>query len=322
LAGHRKLARVLGPGLDSVPPQKRSLHIALSFDVEDHHQIEAGAHLSIDPSLAAHCRARLEPATHWVLEKLADRGIQATFFVVGEIGHRHPKLVRDICRNGHEVGCHGWDHKSLRRHTRQSFREDLARNKDILEQATGEAVEGYRAPSFSISQHTPWAIDELASLGFLYDSSIYPIRHDRYGMPQAPRTPFRLHGLEQSILELPPATLRFRGMNFPVGGGGYFRLLPTFLVEHALAQARRELRPAVVTLYFHPWEFDRRQLRLPLGLLSQFRTYAGVFRNRARFVSFAKKHLFVRAVDVARCLFSDGDTIPTFEPFMKVYGSR
>src|SRR5262249_38479599 len=131
-------------------------------------------------------------------------------------------------------------------------------------------------------------------------------------------TPFRVWGIEESMLELPPATLRFMGMNLPVGGGGYFRLFPRFLIERALTQAQLELRPAVVTLYFHPWEFDPAQRRLPLGLVSKFRTYAGVFRNRARFRSFSRRHSFYRAVDVARAILSNDHPLPGLRLYRKV----
>src|SRR5262249_47954680 len=141
----------------------------------------------------------------------------------------------------------------------KSFAEDVRQSKDVLEQIIGQAVVGYRAPTFSIVRHTAWALDELAELGMLYDSSIYPVRHDRYGVPQAPRSPFRAWGIGQPILEIPPATLRVLDMKIPVGGGGYFRLLPLCLFERALRQVQTECNPSVAMLYFHPWEFDPRQ---------------------------------------------------------------
>src|SRR5581483_7457642 len=140
----------------------------------------------------------------------------------------------------------------------------------------GRPVLGYRAPTFSVVKQTAWAIDTLVECGFAYDSSIFPVWHDRYGVPGAPRAPFRARGLDHEILELPPATLRLLGMNLPVGGGGYFRLLPLFFLKWALRQVRRRCDPAVATLYFHPWEFDPGQPRLPLGRLSRFRTYVGL----------------------------------------------
>jgi polysaccharide deacetylase family protein (PEP-CTERM system associated) len=276
--------------------------IVLSFDVEAHHQIEAAAALQIDHALAARYGARLEPSTRFLLELLGQHRQHATFFVVGQIARTHPELVRTIHRAGHEVASHGWDHQRVHRFTPASFLADLRRSKDALEQVTGDAVVGYRAPTFSIVRETSWAIDVLGEAGLLYDSSIYPIRHDRYGMPGAPRSPFLAVGREHAILEFPPATLRYFGMNLPAGGGGYFRLLPLFIIERAIAQSRRDCRPSVAMLYFHPWEFDHEQPRLPLRRLSRFRTYVGIRRARNRLPLLLSRHTFSRAVDVARRL--------------------
>ena len=238
--------------------------IVLSFDVEEHHRIEAAAKLHLAPALKHVYDARLEPSTRHLLDKLGEHGIKATFFVVGEIAVSHPSLVRDIHRSGHEVASHGWDHQRVHRFTPQSFLMDLQRSRDALEQVTGSAVVGYRAPTFSIVRQTSWAIDVLSEAGFLYDSSIYPVRHDRYGIYQAPRAPFLAQGRTNSILEIPPATLRTLGVNLPVGGGGYFRLLPLWVMEKALRQSLRDCSPRVAMIYFHPWEFDPDQPRLPL----------------------------------------------------------
>jgi hypothetical protein len=159
---------------------------------------------------------------------------------------------------------------------------------------------------------TAWAIDVLKELGFLYDSSVYPVRHDRYGVPGAPRAPFWVQGVNATILELPPATLNVLGATFPVGGGGYFRLLPLFLLEYALQQLHRDCHPKVATLYFHPWEFDPEQARLPLRRLSGFRTYVGVFRSRPRLAALLARHRFTRALDVALQLQDRGHLLPRF----------
>jgi polysaccharide deacetylase family protein (PEP-CTERM system associated) len=310
----------MAPTLELAPPwlreqavRKGPAQIILSFDVEEHHCIEAAAGLSVPSSLEAHYRARVEPATRWLLDQLGERGIRATFFLVGQLAERHPGLVRAIARGGHEVASHGWDHQRLHHLNPVSFREDVRRSRDTLEQTTGEAVLGYRAPTFSIVAQTAWALDVLAELGMLYDSSIYPVRHDRYGVPRAPRAPFRARGLSQTILEIPPATLRLMDMKIPVGGGGYFRLLPLFLFERALQQIQAECEPPVAMLYFHPWEFDARQARLPLGRWSLVRTYVGIYRTRARLAALLTRHpghQFRRAVDVARTLPSG--SLPTF----------
>src|SRR5262249_1287309 len=157
---------------------------------------------------------------------------------------------------------------------------------------------------------TAWAIDVLAELGMAYDSSIYPVHHDRYGVPGAPRGPFRVQGTRHSVLELPPATLRFLGMNAPMGGAGYFPLFPLFFTNWALRQMGRHCQPPVAPLYFHPWEFDSGQARLPLGRLNRFRTYVGISRTRRRLLSLLARHRFVRAIDVARRLNRASKDLP------------
>src|SRR5262249_18456479 len=153
------------------------------------------------------------------------------------------RLVRAIQQAGHEIASHGWDHRRVLAMTPAAFRQDVRQSKDALEQITGEAVLGYRAPTFSIMRATAWALDGLAELGFESDSSIYPVRHDRYGLPTAPRQPFLAHGERHSILELPPATLRFLGINAPMGGGGYFRLFPLLFTRWAIRQMQSHCNP-------------------------------------------------------------------------------
>jgi polysaccharide deacetylase family protein (PEP-CTERM system associated) len=277
-----------------------SAPIILSFDVEEHFRIEAGAHLSVAPAYQAHCLHRLDEATRWLLDQLGERGIQATFFIVGQIARHNPDLVRAIAGAGHEVASHSWDHQRIHRFTPQRFREDLRQSRDILSQVSGQPVLGYRAPTFSIVRQTAWALDVLAEEGLLYDSSIYPVRHDRYGVPDAPRSPFLARGNRNTILELPPVTLRLLGMNMPMGGGGYFRLFPLFLTRWAIRQTLKRTVPPVAMLYFHPWEFDPEQQRLALGRFSGWRTYVGISKTRDRLTALFRGHLFARAVDVAR----------------------
>jgi polysaccharide deacetylase family protein (PEP-CTERM system associated) len=286
--------------------------IILSFDVEEHHRIEAAAGLTFPPGLRAEYGRRMESCTRWLLDELAGLDIRATFFIVGETAHSHPQLVRDVHRAGHEVASHSWDHRRVHRLTPEEFREDVRRSIGIIEDLTGEAVAGYRAPTFSVTRQTAWAIDVLAELGLCYDSSIYPVRHDRYGVPDAPRAPFRVRGHERSLLEIPPATLRLCGVNVPVGGGGYFRLLPLWLMERAFAQVRCRCRPPVTMLYFHPWEFDPDQPRLPLGRLSRFRTYVGTGRSRGRLKALLSRHRFCRAIDIAAAIEERATPLPAF----------
>ena len=161
----------------------------LSFDLEEHDRIEAAAGLAIDSGLKVHYRERLEFSTHWLLEQLDAADVKATFFIVGQIARHNPALIRAIARSGHEVASHGWDHQRLHNLTPASFQEDVRRSKEALEQLTGQPVKGYRAPTFSIVRHTAWALDVLAELDLLYDSSIYPVLHDRYGVPGRRGTP-------------------------------------------------------------------------------------------------------------------------------------
>jgi polysaccharide deacetylase family protein (PEP-CTERM system associated) len=276
--------------------------IILSFDVEEHHRIEAAAGIAVPDGLQAYYRDRVEVMTCWLLDQLAERRLHATFFVLGQIADRKPKLIRAIADAGHEVASHGWDHQRLHNLTPAQFRKDVSRSKNALEQATGQPVIGYRAPTFSIVPETLWALDVLVEEGFRYDSSIYPVHHDRYGIPLAPRTPFYAEGGRHRILEIPPATLRLLGANLPVGGGGYFRLLPLFFLHWAIGQIRRTGEPSVVMLYFHPWEFDPEQPRLPLHGLRRFRTYVGMSRSRQRLERLLDAYRFTRAVDVVQLL--------------------
>jgi polysaccharide deacetylase family protein (PEP-CTERM system associated) len=299
------------------PPYTKPLNIPgaqiiLSFDVEEHYRIEAAASLAIDSRLKAHYRERLDLSTNWLLDELGQRQIKATFFVVGQVAKHLPALVRAIQKGGHEVASHSWDHQRVHRFTPKTFREDVRLSKDALEQVTGEEVIGYRAPTFSIVRQTAWALDVLAELGLVYDSSIFPVWHDRYGVPGAPRGPFLARGKQHQILELPPATLRFLGTSIPVGGGGYFRLLPLFVMKHALRQVRRACHPPVAMLYFHPWEFDPDQARLPFKRLNHYRTYVGLNSSREKLIRLLGHCAFVRARDTASWLLR-GHSLERYE---------
>jgi polysaccharide deacetylase family protein (PEP-CTERM system associated) len=290
----------------------REPRLILSFDVEEHFCIEAAAKLVVEPTLQSHYHERLEPSTRWLVDKMAESEQRATFFIVGQIARDQPSLVRAIHRAGHEVASHSWDHRNVQRLSPATFREDVRQSKDALEQVTGEAVCGYRAPTFSILRETAWALDVLAELGMEYDSSIYPVRHDRYGVPAAPRGPFLARGFHHTLLELPPATIRLFGTNLPMGGGGYFRMFPLLLTEWAMKQSSRIGSSPVATLYFHPWEFDPEQKRLPLGRLSSFRTYVGIRRTRGRLSSLLARYRFSRAVDVVREVNGRRQELPVF----------
>lgn len=282
----------------------------LSFDVEEHWRIEAASRLQFDAERRDYYARRVGPTTRWILDELARHDQKATFFLVGQLAQAQPDLVRDIARAGHEIANHSWDHQRVHNFTPEQFRQDLRQSRDALEQIVGQPVVGYRAPTFSIVRHTAWALDVLAEEGFRYDSSIYPVRHDRYGVPDAPRGPFLAQGQQHAILELPPVRLDVLGLRLPAGGGGYFRLFPLFVMEQALAQVRRAQQPPIAMLYFHPWEFDPQQDHLPLGRLSAFRTYVGQERSRPRLVALLRRHRFVRAIDAVEELGRVG--LPAF----------
>ena len=202
--------------------------------------------------------------------------------------------------------------KRVHRFTPQTFAADLRRSKAVLEQTSGVEVFGYRAPTFSVVRQTAWAIDVIAECGLIYDSSIFPVRHDRYGIPDAPRTPFIAVGKRSEILELPPATWRIAGQNLPVAGGGYFRLFPLMIMKAGLSQLRRKTKPAMGMTYFHPWEFDVDQPKLPLKALSKWRTYVGIHKSFRRLEHLLKLYPFRRAIDIVRDLEPQRSNLPRF----------
>jgi polysaccharide deacetylase family protein (PEP-CTERM system associated) len=284
----------------------------LSFDVEEHHRIEAAVGLVCAAEVKAEYGARMEVSTRRLLDQLAGAKALATFFIVGEIARTHPALVRDIHAAGHEVASHSWDHRRVHHFTPETFREDLRTSQDALEQATGAAVVGFRAPTFSVTRGTGWAIDVLADMGFEYDSSIFPVRHDRYGVPDAPRGPFIAVGAGHELLELPLLTYRVVRWNLPVAGGGYFRLFPLAFMRAGLRQSASGPAPQLGMLYFHPWEFDPDQPRLPLKWLSRWRTYVGVRRTTDRLARLLTEYRFERACDAARAIRASEMELPRF----------
>jgi polysaccharide deacetylase family protein (PEP-CTERM system associated) len=243
---------------------------ALTFDVEEYFHAEVFAGV-VPREQWATLESRVARATERLLALLAETGTRATFFVLGWVAERHPDLVRAIAAQGHEVACHGYGHQMITRQSRAEFTEDIHRAKATVEDAAGVAVTGYRAPTFSVVRETLWSLEVLAENGFQYDSSIFPIVHDRYGIPDAPRFPHRQgagRGIE--ITEFPLSTVTRFGARFPVAGGGYFRLFPYAVTRWAMRQLNvREGQPAMV--YLHPWEIDPGQPRLGVGRVAQFR---------------------------------------------------
>jgi polysaccharide deacetylase family protein (PEP-CTERM system associated) len=245
---------------------------ALTIDVEDYFHVQAFADV-ISPTDWCHYPMRVENNTYRLLELLERRCIHATFFILGWVAERCPGLVRDIFKGGHEIGSHGYSHQMISRGDEKSFRRDISRAKSILEDQIGSKVKGYRAPSYSITSNTLWALQVLGELGFEYDSSIFPVRHDYYGIPDAPRFPhYRFLRDGGRLLEFPPSTLRAYGMNLPVAGGGYLRLLPYGVTAWAIRRINeKETQPALV--YLHPWEIDPEQPRVAAPWRSRVRHY-------------------------------------------------
>ncbi|MBI2216254.1 MAG: DUF3473 domain-containing protein [Candidatus Rokubacteria bacterium] len=246
----------------------------LTVDVEEYyHGVEFGQALGIEE--LARLPSRVVPETSRLLDVLDAGGARGTFFTLGVVADRYPRLAREIVARGHELASHGWDHTVVTRQDRERFRLDVRRAKHALEQATGRAVRGYRTPNFCLTRSTPWFFEALAEEGYAYDSSVHPITHDRYGLPDAPRFPYSVPaGRGATLWEVPVGTARLGRTNLPFGGG-FFRLFPQALVRHAMASVnRREGRPVV--FYLHPWELDRDQPRPPMTLLHRFRHYVGI----------------------------------------------
>jgi len=254
---------------------------AFSIDVEDYFQVAALAP-SVTRATWTQRESRVERNTERLLGLLEERGIYATFFVLGWIAERHPGLVKRIAAAGHEIASHGFSHQLIYTQSPAEFRDETKRSKELLEDLTGEAVIGYRAASFSITQRSLWALDVLLDLGFHYDSSIFPIRHDRYGIPGASSEPGRVTAPSgRMLVEFPMSAASFAGVKIPVSGGGYFRLLPYWVTRAGLRQVNeRHARP--FAFYLHPWELDPAQPRIKVRWLSRFRHYTNLDRCEAR----------------------------------------
>jgi polysaccharide deacetylase family protein (PEP-CTERM system associated) len=253
---------------------------AMTIDVEDYF------HVSVFDGVVPRSRwDRLETRVCANTEKLLaifdETGIQATFFVLGWVAERWPHLVRQIAERGHEIASHGFGHRLVYDQTPRQFREDVRRAKVLLESAAGTQVFGYRAPSYSITPRSLWALDVLIEEGFRYDASIFPVHHDRYGIPVSARHPYRIERESGALWEAPASTVRCGSMNLPVAGGGYFRILPYAWTRWGIARLNRvERRPAI--FYLHPWEIDPGQPRLEAPLISRFRHYRNLDRTEAR----------------------------------------
>jgi polysaccharide deacetylase family protein (PEP-CTERM system associated) len=280
---------------------------AMTVDVEDYFQVQAFAH-RIDRADWGGFPSRVEHNTNRVLDVFGEAGVRATFFTLGWVAVRFPQLVRRIVGEGHELASHGWDHTRVFTQGPAEFRADIRHSRATLEDLGGVAVAGYRAATFSINGQTPWAHPILREEGYLYSSSINPIRHDLYGMPDASREPF--FPRDDGVIEIPMTTARLFGRNWPCSGGGYFRLLPDALYRAGLRQVNRSGMPGI--FYFHPWEIDPDQPRIPnIGLKSRLRHYTNLSHMEAGLRGLLRDFTWDRMDRVYAALLADPSPVTT-----------
>jgi polysaccharide deacetylase family protein (PEP-CTERM system associated) len=254
---------------------------AFTVDVEDYFHVAALSSVVSRDSWATR-ESRVEANTDRLMDVLAERGVHATFFVLGWVAERSPALVRRIAAAGHEIACHGYSHQLIYHQAHREFREETRRAKALLEDLIGQPVLGYRAASFSVTRSSLWALDVLIDVGFRYDSSVFPIYHDLYGLPGAAPEPNHLEAPSgRTLVEFPMSTASFLGMRLPVSGGGYFRILPYWVTRAGLRQIN-EAGGRPFSFYLHPWEMDPEQPRINVGLFSRFRHYTNLTRVESR----------------------------------------
>jgi len=261
----------------------------LTIDVEDYFQVAAFEKV-INPSTWENYPSRVEQNTTRILDLLDTYGVKGTFFIVGWTAERFPGLVKDIIARGHEIGCHSYQHQKIYNQSSAEFRRDTQKAKDILEHLSGRPVVGYRAPTYSITKKSLWALDILQDLGFKWDSSIFPIVHDNYGIPDAPRFTYKLP--DQDMLEYPISTALYFGQKIPVAGGGYFRIFPFWFTKLALGKINKvEKHPFI--FYLHPWEVDPDQPKAThAGWKSRFRHYHNLGKTEERLHRLLKEFRF------------------------------
>ena len=271
---------------------------ALTIDVEDYYMVSNFADVVIFDEWGA-LESRIEKNTIKVLDLLDENGVKATFFILGWIAEHHPGIVREIYSRGHEIASHGYNHRLVYMLSEEEFRDDTRRSKRLLEDIIGDEVKGYRAASYSITKDSLWAIDILIEEGFTYDSSIFPVRHDRYGYPGFSRfskTMKKSDGAGE-LLEIPPSTIKIFGMSIPVAGGGYLRLLPVNVLEWCIDSLNRKEGERAV-IYVHPWEFDPDQPRLKGSMVSMFRHYHNIKKMQEKFTRLLKRFRFAPLRDL------------------------
>jgi polysaccharide deacetylase family protein (PEP-CTERM system associated) len=281
--------------ITGVPNSGPAIRNALTIDVEDYFHVTALAS-AVDRRRWSEFESRVEGNTQRLLDLFAKEGVTGTFFVLGWVAEHCPALVRDVYRAGHEIACHGLTHELVYKQTPAVFHEETRRAKQMLEDLIGARVRGYRAATYSIVAESLWAIDILRELGFEYDSSIFPIRHDLYGIPDAPRFPY--HPGSGSLLEIPLTTIELAGCRLPCSGGGYFRLLPYPVFRWALQRVNQRDRQPVV-FYCHPWEIDPDQPRVGgTSLRSRFRHYLNLSATEQRLKSLLRDFSWGRMDEV------------------------
>ncbi len=270
---------------------------AFTVDVEDYYHVSAFENY-VRRDQWDQWESRVEANTHRILQLLDRHNVKGTFFVLGWVAQRYPQLVREIHARGHELGSHGYWHRLIYEQSPSAFREDLRRSHDVLEDAVGARVTAHRAASFSITDRSLWALEILVEEGFRVDSSIFPIRHDRYGIPHAEPWLHRMTTPAGQLWEFPLSVARIAGMNLPVSGGGYFRLCPLFWTQHWLGRINRRQRQPFV-FYVHPWEIDQDQPPIPApSRLSRFRHYVGLGTTERKLDRLLARFRFGRVGDI------------------------
>lgn len=268
----------------------------MTVDVEDYFHVSAFERV-IDRHSWEGRVSRVERNTRRLLEMMAERNLRATYFVLGWVAERYPHLVTEIAAAGHEVACHGYSHRLVYNQTPEEFRQETFRAKALLEDQTQRPVRGYRAASYSITARSAWALDVLLDAGFDYDSSIFPVRHDRYGMPGTPRFPYRITAPSgRELVEFPLTTLPLAGATLPIAGGGYFRLYPYAFSRWGLARVNSEGEPFI--FYLHPWEIDPEQPRVHASLLSRFRHYNNLDACESRLAALMDDFSFTTVAEI------------------------
>ncbi len=276
--------------------EKNNIVNAMSVDVEDYFQVSAFEdHIKRSDWNELPCRVSANMER--VLELFADKNVHATFFVLGWIAERYPEIVRNIVAAGHELASHGYDHRRVTQLDRKKFTDDVTRTKKLLEDLSGTGVSGYRAPSYSINGSNLWALDALLETGHKYSSSIYPIKHDLYGMPEAPRFPFHHNG--GGLVEIPVSTVQVFARQLPCGGGGYFRLAPYWLSKLAIQRVNESERQSTI-FYFHPWEIDPDQPRQQVSAKARFRHYVNLRRMQGKLAALLSDFSWNRVDSVYR----------------------